>query len=751
MPSEYNPSANLSLDFNCEYSPPVGQVNVNFPDTPCSDLGDILSEEGSYVYVDLTDENTLEAWTGETLFTDLAIFKLLGEAIGYSGETGYFDNIIISRNFEIRAYEGSTLEQVLLSIRPAANLEPRIFNGENCYADIIKLTYLSFEYRSGETNDFELDAHPSFSIGFVLSESGESLLSIDLQTVITIPQDHFSGEHSTGSLITFPPVDLSTADARSGQTLDSISLFTHSLFNHTQYSGEFAQFDIDYIINEGSPSDSYSGEYTDVTLATQDALPFIGYSGEYADTDVSTEYTLELFAYHGQRSVVDLQLRSPILETANGYSGEYGLIPFINYTTTLSSFAYSGENSSVIFTTQPSPELLFLSYAGEFSETSMQVSQQIGQFSAFSGQYAEVIGLGFLENYRFISGDNAWVSLSTEVILRPDSYTGSNTKVDLAIKPSEGIGGLKASAGETLTIDTLKILQHHDLYVVFWHDTHVQIDMDSQTYFDLTIDSCCASPRVLQAQSIRIEMDFAEFPDQVHFGDRVIFQVDLSCRPRFNMTAFGGELMDIIDKTVYIAEDASGTPQMNFRSGEALDLVSFEAIFVHRLCKGFFIPSGNNIEIELTDVLDENCNVDRAYTGETMFALIHNTRWLTLKQYFGDRMIADLEVPTPWTLFSHSGERLWFDLATTIRQDGEARDGSNMFVRFYEPDWIAGDGQTASVTSIEFDVLIEFIDVGCLDNEFIYTNESGDPIPEKFESVPIELHPYQHDIKARCF
>jgi hypothetical protein len=43
-----------------------------------------------------------------------------------------------------------------------------------------------------------------------------------------------------------------------------------------------------------------------------------------------------------------------------------------------------------------------------------------------------------------------------------------------------------------------------------------------------------------------------------------------------------------------------------------------------------------------------------------------------------------------------------------------------------------------------------FLEDGCLDNEYIWQDENGDPIPEKFNPVPVELDPYQHDIKARC-
>lgn len=790
---EYNPTANLSFDFTCQYSPPVGLVSVDFPDTPCTDFGGIFIQEGSYAFAELTDGNSWDAWTCETLSVDLLTFELLGNTTGYNGQTLTLANIITNRVFDARAHDGATLNQVLLSIPQSALLQPIAHSGEVASADIIKLTLFNPNPNSGEEILLDFDVHPSFSIGFVSPETGESLLPIVFYKWTMLPHNpiggeysiadleislpdrlityNYGGEYATSSIFVtphfwhsqyggetmstvftnYPPVDLGVVNGRGGSTLKTISLYAYRMFAHVQYGGERVSFDLTHIKNEGSPSNNYSGETLSTVLSTQDALPFIGYSGEYASTDASTGYAFDFTAYVGSYGSIDLQLRAPITLAGNGYSGEYATSPHINFATRFSAEAHEGAVLSPTLATHPAAELLFQSYAGEYgSVTTIQVSQPIGTFAGYAGEVVTIPSISSIENFRFPTGENVSISLNTEVILDFKNYTGDNTTTSLTTKPSEDIGRLQPTTGEAMLVDALKVIQHHDLYVVFWHDTRIQIDMDSQTYFDLTVDSCCGGPRALTAQNFRIEMDFAEYPDQVHFADRTIFQVDLSCRPRFDIEAYGGELLDTVDKTNYIVQDLAGEPQMYFRSAEAFALMSFESVFVHRLCKGYFIPSGNDISIELTDILDENCYVDRAYTGEVMRSSLCPTRYFGILNYFGERVSLELTVSHPWSLWANGGERLLLDLATTIRQDGVAREGSNMFVKLWEPDWIAGDGQSA-VTSLELDVQVEFLDAGCLDNEYIYMDEDGDPIPEKFESVPIELYPYQHDIRTRCY
>jgi hypothetical protein len=791
-----NTSANISFDFSCQYRPPVGQVSVDFPDSPCSDIGGIIAQEGSCAYFELIDSNSWDAQSSETLSIELIITELLGEAVSSDGQSAALDNIVISRFFNALAYDGTGTNPVLLSIRPAALLQPIVYSGENSSADVFSSVCFYPNPNSGEETLLDFKTYPSFNVKTVF-QAGEALRPVVFYTWTTLSYNpiggeysvadleinlsdqlttyNYSGEHVTSSILVtsyiwnsqysgesaslvftnYPPVDLGGINSRSGSTLEAVSLYAYKLLEYAQFGGESVDFDITYIKNKGSPSDNYSGETLSTVLSTQDALPLIGYNGEFASVDVSTSYALDFDAYCGSYGSAILQLRAPITFEGNCRSGEFATSPYINFATRFGAIAHEGSVLISTLAIRPSIELQLQNYASEHSNvTTIQVSKPIGEFSGYAGEDVNIPSISSIENFVFFASENALVSLKTEATLGFESQSSDNASASLETRQSEGIGRLKPITGEMMHVDKLKIIQHHNLYVVFWHDTRVQLDMDSQTYFDLTVDKCCGGPRALKAQDFRIEMDFAEYPDQVHFGDRIVFHVDLCCRPRFDIEAHSGERFDITDKTVYIAQDVEGKPQVNFKSAESLALLSFESVFVHRLCKGYFIPSGNNIFIELTDVLDENCYADYVYTGEVMRAAISNTRGVGGPIYSGETLlIKGLKDSTRNLKLEEIevGERLDFNLATTIRQSGYAIEGSRMSFKFWEPDWRAFEGQSAVITSLELDVQIEFVESGCLENEYIYMDENGDPIPEKFEPMPIELYPYQHDIKARCY
>ena len=46
---------------------------------------------------------------------------------------------------------------------------------------------------------------------------------------------------------------------------------------------------------------------------------------------------------------------------------------------------------------------------------------------------------------------------------------------------------------------------------------------------------------------------------------------------------------------------------------------------------------------------------------------------------------------------------------------------------------------------------VEFLEEGCLDNEYQYSPDSGDTDIQSFQIAAIELLPFRHSIKGRCF
>ena len=76
--------------------------------------------------------------------------------------------------------------------------------------------------------------------------------------------------------------------------------------------------------------------------------------------------------------------------------------------------------------------------------------------------------------------------------------------------------------------------------------------------------------------------------------------------------------------------------------------------------------------------------------------------------------------------------------------------GEGFETRLEEPTVEAFTGESISVgLTITFEV--EFLERGCLDNEYKYMTPNGDEDKEKFNPVAVELEPFAHEIKARCF
>ena len=106
----------------------------------------------------------------------------------------------------------------------------------------------------------------------------------------------------------------------------------------------------------------------------------------------------------------------------------------------------------------------------------------------------------------------------------------------------------------------------------------------------------------------------------------------------------------------------------------------------------------------------------------------------------------ELTLRDAWVLLAYTGETA---RVSNPEMELNTRTGESMALSFYVPPIIGATGEhvEASLTTI-YEVV--FLEDGCLDNEYIWQDENGDPIPEKFNPVPVELDPFQHDLKARC-
>lgn len=236
-------------------------------------------------------------------------------------------------------------------------------------------------------------------------------------------------------------------------------------------------------------------------------------------------------------------------------------------------------------------------------------------------------------------------------------------------------------------------------------------------------------------------MDRAERPEQEYSGTKLNFSLDLMCRPRLSFDFYSGNTMKLEDRSTYFSFD--------FINGHQVEM-EWEADLRHRLCKGYFIPNGNWLVVELTDLLDENCYTDRFYSGQSFSCVLSSDIILRIDPFtFGFTFDLGLEVKDPWRFNFYTGAEMRLDFPLEAKPNFV--NGALLTFSFYEPPMYAYSGTSFEIGELITTNSVRFKEDGCLDNEFVYQNEDGDAIPELFNPVPVEGEPYKHDIRAECF
>lgn len=117
--------------------------------------------------------------------------------------------------------------------------------------------------------------------------------------------------------------------------------------------------------------------------------------------------------------------------------------------------------------------------------------------------------------------------------------------------------------------------------------------------------------------------------------------------------------------------------------------------------------------------------------------------------YTGETMFADFVYTTGWSLNAYEGATFQVIFNEIPVRGGY--EGSTMDLRFFEPDWIGADGATMTLGNLVTEYDVKFVEIGCLDNEYVPQTENGDPDYSKFNPVPVELDTFYHELKAICF
>lgn len=758
----------------------AGENNlVTFTTFPSAGLGIFQANSGERNDLILSTFSLLyaDARGGEAGVADLYVnpFDQI-DSDARSGERSDFDLYTVSAIEAIAATGDSSIAS--LDVHPSIPLTVPAYAGE--YVDQILLVTSSvfvFPAYAGELNSvtFTTFAGEQITLPFYAGSRGDLLLS----TVNLLSAQAYTDQYSDATLTVFyasalVPVAYSdqygvatlrtqdalnplaysdqnayatltvalaipmsaTAYAGNSGTLD---LQLGITFPSIAYEGARLFFDIEYVVNLGMPLPAYAGENALVAdMATTYNLPSIGYAGETGLVNLGVEYAVEIIGYSGARGYADLTLNPPDLIAGVAYSGQYLSSLSLSTRTLLPNIGYSGEGTVVTLTDSPAAPLLLMNYGGQAVIASMQTATQLPIGRHYSGEWANVIGMTNEPHWYMVTGTHCVATLATSVAIPITMYEGQRGSLTYDTHPSEPLGMFYFRPGEWMT-PGLEVLYSANFRVLYRTSIMTQVDIRSATYFDLTTDECCGERP--QSNNLMFIIEKGMYPEEVGYGNRTYMTVDLRCNPRMKVEFPTGHVAELIDNVDYF--------EITFSQISHQIELDWFADLRHKLCKGYFIPTGNWVVVELNDILPEDCYVDRFYGGETFScALSDDIVLLVPDNGTGAFFSASLETKPPWLLKAYSGEKLTFDFPWEAKHTYYS--GERLSIGFYEAPINVYAGASAEF-EIHTEYGIRFLEEGCFDNEFVYQNDDGDTIPELFNPVPVEGEPFAHSVRAECF
>jgi len=756
----------ISLKWDCPY------LVIDCPEMWHDLPGDAIDFDFDLLYIDSIPGDQINFnFTCETNQPSQDI--ILGSILGYAGDSL---TAKIQETFNITFYEGA---EYIPNIEFVNIYLPMEFDeGSTLFADLSASPYFTASARGGGA--FAADITPSLIAYFTpqFLEGAEADLS-DIWTQVSFDVNIGDGADLVGILSTRPSADLE-ADAFDGASSQS-SLTTAVLFNLNPLDGSEASFDLTTIINDGMPCQAFEGSEVDFDLYNVPGFILQALDGSEVDFDLSATYSLTAEADDGSVFVADI---TPNPNVPFGIQFYEGAIASCDLATTVSFqfesdegailsgdvttrpaqswsfefddgailsgslnagaqnfifYTYDGASFVADFTPNPSPSMVLQFLDGATASVTISYAANLGNFNFLDGSIANITSLGIDPIIYVYDGAEVSFELATQNTFSFGMYDGGIGSLDIELHPSQGLGLFTAFEGATLEFGALATLISSHLSVVFRNSYVTRADIDSGTDFDLTTDACCG---LRDNSGAYVDIGLAEAPDWHYYGYKQIFTVDLSCRPRFAVNfAEGGELT---------LKDYSAYFNFDFADGSEGKLVAFDQDLKIRLCKGNFIPDGDNIIVELTTVDTEDCEVNFAYEGSTLEAVLANYVQEAPSMYDGAHFDADITVDHPWFF------QFWDGAALTMKNfpaelPVNMRDGASASFTFASEGWYAAEGAALTCSGLSTDYDVEFLEVGCLDNEYIPTNENGDPEPELARTTPMEMDPFYHELKARCY
>lgn len=682
------PGDNLDIEYVCCGSSSGGDEII---------LSGLVAVEGQTFEFDYTSDKLFapDATEGQTLTAILTAPQNITFPVVFdSGETS---NAVLSTEVVIPAnfYAGEEHKFLSFNTYPSILLSADGYEGATATASIYTTSILVVEYQIGETVGASLDTRPATTIDVAFSVGEQIAASIVTHRLFPITFQ--IGEQIAGELTTEPYEGFQTIFAVGESLIASVDA-TPGFIVH-MHTGE----EVSVVVNT---SVSFPTVFT-----AGESLSVVMYQAQY--------WNPEPTAYVGETMTTGFSV------------GQFSLGVIVGE---------SGEELKADLKTNDKAILVANGQHGETATVSISWAANLGNMNFYHGTTAVVDTIEFDSLYRAHEGARMDASFATQTTLPGDAFDGARLNIDLKTGPSEPLGRMNAWHGEEHAVQTLALMKAVYLGVTFYNSYVFNVGAPYLgTFMDMD-SGCCSNHFPGQQDFHRIEMNDAEFGDQKFDGDRISATVDFQTQPRFRFNFTTGETMRAVEDDTYLIY-----PRMT--AGETMR-VSLESNHINfPLCPVNFIPDGDNVYVELDYIDDSSCYADYFHTGEV--AVVHSFQAnQNFQEHYheGARMDFDLTIQAAWVLLALHGEHA---RVSNPEMEIAVRTGESASASFYVSPIIGATGEHVEV-SLTTIYEVVFLEDGCLDNEYIWQDENGDPIPEKFNPVPVELDPYQHDIKARC-
>lgn len=714
----------VDFDYHCEAVIPSGTV----------DLGRANAGEGSTTTAILYETLAFNFSDGSVFVTAFTDTNINLPSNFYEGSEFTF-NLATLPQLAVNFAEGSSF---VADITPSTfiTLQAQVLDGsEIVNFDLITQSNLDAPASEGAgINNFDLTTR--LAINPVPSAQEGAEVTWQITVAQTFAPNYWDGSEATAALTTIVNTGM-LAPVYEGA---EVSFTLYNVPGFILQVADGAESVVDLSASYSLGAQALEGSEGILGLDTRPNIQFTPnfWDGSEVVVDLSTTTTFSFESDDGAEAVTDITLRPAapmILQAWEG--GEF--TSFLN--AGRQNFIFNGYEGAAFvgdFTASPAPAIALQANDGSSAAINISWAINLGEFDFADGTAVHIDIIDINPIINAWEGSEVELDLATEYNFPQNYFDGGEVTLDLSLRPSEGMGNFIAWDGAGFQFGALATLISASMHVTYYNSWVVRGDIDSGTDFDLTTDACCG-PR--DPTSGYIDMGLAEAPDWHYYGYKQIFTVDLSCRPRFSAHAYDGSTLTSKDYSAYFT--------FNFFDGASSNVAGVDQFMHVRLCKGNFIPNADNVVVELTTVDTEDCEANFAYEGGIMSCVLENNIQDTLLSYMGSNMTFDIGFETGWSAQAWDGA--WARVLNPEVPLNTEADGVTVSFTFYEPPILGFEGAICSVEKLTTEYDVEFLEVGCLENEYIPTNENGDPEPELARRTPMEMDPFYHEIKARCF